>query len=49
LTQIICNRRDCKNWVDGECSKEEIKVEERTTSEEEFAVCTTYEMVAAFC
>jgi hypothetical protein len=35
--------------VDGECSKEEIKVEERTASEEELAVCATYEMVAAFC
>jgi hypothetical protein len=49
LTKIICDRRDCKHWVDGECSKEEIKVEERTASEEELAVCVTYEIVAAFC
>jgi hypothetical protein len=49
LTKIICDRRDCKNWVDGECSKEEVKVEERTISDEELAICATYEMVAAFC
>ena len=48
LTKIICDRRDCKNWVDGECSKEEVKVEERTISDE-VAICATYEMVAAFC
>jgi hypothetical protein len=35
--------------VDGECSKEKIKVKEHTTPEEELAVCTTYKMVAAFC
>jgi hypothetical protein len=35
--------------VDGECSKEEIKVKERSTLEEEMAVCATYKRVAAFC
>jgi hypothetical protein len=35
--------------VDGECSKEEIKVEERIAAEEELAVCATYKIVAAFC
>lgn len=49
MTKIICDRRDCENWVDGECSKEEIKVEERTIPAEELAVCATYKMVAAFC
>ena len=49
LTKVNCGRRDCKHWVDGECSKEEIRVEERTTSAEELAVCVSYEMVAAFC
>jgi hypothetical protein len=49
LTKIVCDRRDCKHWVDGECSMKEVKVEEHTASEEELAVCVTYEMVAAFC
>jgi hypothetical protein len=41
---------DCKHWVDGECAKEEIAIKERTiSSEEEIAVCSAYEIVAAFC
>ena len=50
MTKVVCDRRDCKHWVDGECSKEEIAVKERTVSaDEEIAVCSTYEMVAGLC
>ena len=49
LTKIVCDRRDCKHWFYGECSTEEVKVEEYTASEEELAVWVTYEMAAAFC
>jgi len=36
--------------MDGECSKKEIEVKERTISlEEEIAVCTTYELLAGVC
>jgi hypothetical protein len=50
MTQVMCDRRDCKHWVDGECSKEKIQVIERTvTQDEEIAICSTYEMVAGLC
>jgi hypothetical protein len=36
--------------VDGECSKKEIEVKEKTlSSKEELAICSTYEMVAGVC
>jgi hypothetical protein len=36
--------------VEGECSKEEIEVKERTISpDEELAVCSSYEIVAGVC
>ena len=49
MVKVNCDRRDCKNWVDSECSREQIRIEERTTSAEELAVCVNYDMVAAFC
>jgi hypothetical protein len=50
MTKVICERGDCKHWVDGECSKKEIKVTERTIQpEEELAVCNSYEIVAGVC
>jgi hypothetical protein len=50
MTKVICERRDCKFWVDGECSKEKIEIEERTvTPNEEVALCRTYEMTAGVC
>ena len=50
VTKVLCERMDCKHWVDGECAKKEIKIKERTIPpEEEIAVCSAYEKVAAFC
>lgn len=50
MTKVICERRDCQDWVDGECAKEEITVKERTVPpEEEAAVCSTYKVVAGVC
>ena len=50
LTKVICERMDCKHWVDGECAKKEIEVKERMIPpEEEVAVCNAYEIIAAFC
>ena len=50
VTKVLCERMDCKHWVDGECAKKEIEVKERTIPpDEEVAVCSAYEIVAAFC
>lgn len=50
MAKVVCERRDCKHWVEGECSKEEIEVKERTISpDEELAVCSSYEIVAGVC
>ena len=50
LTKINCKRRDCKHWIDGECSKKEIEVIERTIPpEEEIAVCKAYEKMVGVC
>ena len=50
MTEVMCERRDCKYWVDGECSQKRIEVKERTfPPDEEIAVCKTYEMVAGVC
>ncbi|UCE16040.1 MAG: hypothetical protein JSV12_09375 [Candidatus Bathyarchaeota archaeon] len=50
MTKVICERRDCKHWIDSECSRKEIEVKEKTVSlEEEIAVCSTYEILAGVC
>jgi hypothetical protein len=50
VTKVLCERMDCKHWVDGECAKKEIEVKERTIPpDEEVAVCSAYKIVAAFC
>jgi hypothetical protein len=50
VTKVLCERMDCKHWVNGECAKKEIEVKERTIPpDEEVAVCSAYEIVAAFC
>ncbi len=49
MTKVICERRDCQNWVDGECAKEEITVKEKTLPLEEAAVCSTYKAVTGVC
>jgi len=50
LTKVMCERRDCKNWVDGECSQKIIEIQERTVPpDEEIAICKTYAMVAGVC
>jgi hypothetical protein len=50
VTKVLCERMECKRWVDGECAKKEIEVKERTIPpDEEVAVCSAYETVAAFC
>jgi hypothetical protein len=50
MTKVLCERRDCKHWVDGECSQKKIEIKERTfPPDEEIAVCKTYEMVAGVC
>jgi len=50
MTRVICERRDCKHWVDGECAQEKIEIKERTIPpNEELAFCKTYEMVAGVC
>ena len=50
MTKVVCERRDCKHFVDGECSRKQIIVIERTlSSDEEIALCKTYEMIAGVC
>ncbi|UCD96499.1 MAG: DUF1540 domain-containing protein [Candidatus Bathyarchaeota archaeon] len=50
MTKITCERRDCKHWVDDECSLQKIVVKERTISDdEEVAVCSTFEIVTGVC
>jgi hypothetical protein len=50
MTKVVCERRDCKHCVDGECSLEIIEVREKTVPpNEELAVCRTYEAVAGVC
>ncbi|MGB9134068.1 MAG: DUF1540 domain-containing protein [Candidatus Bathyarchaeia archaeon] len=50
MTKVVCERRDCKHWVDGECSQKKIEIKERTlTPDEELAVCKTYAAVAGVC
>lgn len=50
VTRVMCERRDCKHWVDGECSQNKIEITERTIlPDEEIAVCKTYEMAAGVC
>lgn len=50
MTKVVCERRDCKHWVDGVCSQEKIEVKERTvTPTEELAVCKTYVVIAGVC
>ena len=50
MIKVLCERMDCKHWVDGECAKKEIEIKERTIpQEEEIAVCSAYKIVAAFC
>jgi hypothetical protein len=50
VTKVLCERMDCKHWVDGECDKKEIEVKERAIPpDEEVAICSAYEIVAAFC
>ena len=50
MTKVLCERMDCKHYVDGECAKKEIKIKERTIPpKEEVAICSAYEIVAAFC
>jgi hypothetical protein len=50
MTKVVCERRDCMHWVDGECSEKKIEVKERTaTPTEELAVCMTYTVVAGVC
>jgi hypothetical protein len=50
VTKVDCDRQDCKHWVDNECSLKKIKIREKTLpSEEEIAICETYEMFAGAC
>jgi len=50
MTKVICERRDCKHWVDGECSQKKIEIKERTfPPDEEIAVCKTYKMLVGIC
>lgn len=50
MTKVICERRDCEHWVEGECSQEKIEIKEKTISpNEEVAFCETYKMVAGAC
>lgn len=50
MTKVNCERRDCKHWVDNECSQAEIEVKERTVPpDEEIAICKTYKMLAGVC
>ena len=50
MTNVLCERMDCKRWWTGNAQKNEIKIKERTIPpEEEVAVCSAYEIVAAFC
>ncbi|UCE96339.1 MAG: DUF1540 domain-containing protein [Candidatus Bathyarchaeota archaeon] len=50
MTEVTCERRDCKHWVDGVCATKKIKIKERTIPpDEEIAYCKTYVMVSGVC
>jgi hypothetical protein len=50
VTKVVCERQDCKHWVDGECSQNRIEIKERTIPpDEEIALCQTYEAVSGVC
>jgi len=50
VVTFLCERMDCKHWIDGECVNVTIQIKERTISEDqELAVCSNYEIIPAFC
>jgi hypothetical protein len=50
MTKVLCERMDCKHWIDSECGLEKIKIKERTISaDDELAVCSNYKILPAYC
>ena len=50
MTKVLCERMDCKHWIDGECGLEQIKIKERTISaDDELAICSNYKILPAYC